>query len=207
MAFENLNELQALHIDALTEIGNIGSGNAATALATMMNVFVDIAIPTVTIQDYEQISELLGGPETPAIGVTLDIAGDLKGKIIHILHPDFANKLVNTFYPVEIKCLEDISEMDLSVLSEMGNITSGAYVNALASLTNLFIDIRPPFTQCDTIKHILDKSIEALPELGNQMLFIDEKLTVSNSEIKSSLVLMLEMDSLKKLFDRLKVPY
>lgn len=207
MALENLVQLNPQHIDVLTEVGNIGSGNAATALASMMNTFVDIEIPTITLVDYAQVSELLGGKDASAIGISLDISGDVTGMILHILQSDFASKLVNTFYPTDIHGLDDINEMDMSVISEMGNITSAAYVNALASLTSLFINISPPATQKDTIEHILDASASAMPDLGHQVLFIDEKLKIGDSELNSSLILMLEMDSLKILFDRLGVSY
>lgn len=207
MSFENLGQLQPYHIDVLREVGNIGSGNAATALASMLNTIVDIAIPTITLVDYDEVTALLGGGDLSAIGISLDISGDISGTILHVLHTDFANKLVNTFYPAELRTLEDISDMDLSVVSEMGNITSAAYVNALAKLTRLFINISPPNTMKDTIKNILDTSASTLSELGHQVLFIDEKLLVGDSEINSSLILMLEIDSLKKLFDHLGVSY
>ena len=207
MSFENLGQLQPYHIDVLREVGNIGSGNAATALASMLNTVVDIAIPTITLVDYAEVTTLLGGGDLSAIGISLDISGDISGTILHVLHTDFANKLVNTFYPAKLQTLDDISDMDLSVVSEMGNITSAGYVNALAKLTQLFINISPPNTMKNTIKNILDTSASTLSELGHQVLFIDEKLLVGDSEINSSLILMLEIDSLKKLFDHLGVTY
>lgn len=207
MALENLGELQPFHIDVLREVGNIGSGNAATALATMMNTFVDIAIPTITLVDYDKVSDLLGGDNASAIGLSLDITGDINGMILHTLQPEFASKLVNTFYPSEINSLDDISEMDMSVISEMGNITSAAYVNALAGLTNLFINISPPVVHKGTIGNILNDSATSLPNVGKQVLFIDEQLKVEGTEINSSLILMLEIDSLKVFFDRLGVSY
>lgn len=207
MALESLGQLQPYHIDVLTEIGNIGSGNAATALASMMNTFVDIEIPTITLLDYEKVADLLGGVDASAIGISLDINEDLTGRILHILQPDFASKLVSTFYPTQIECLDDISDMDLSVISEMGNITSAAYVNALAGLTNLFINISPPTTLKGTIENILSVSSNSMQNIGHQVLFIDEKLKIDGSEINSSLILMLEIDSLKLLFNKLGVEY
>ena len=43
MALHDYNELNDMHIDALREIGNIGSGNAASSLAMMLAVQVDIS--------------------------------------------------------------------------------------------------------------------------------------------------------------------
>lgn len=207
MSFESLQQLNPYHLDTLKEIGNIGSGNAATALAKMINAVVDIDIPTITLVDYDKLAELLGGNDTSAIGISLGISGDISGMILHILHTDFACKLINAFYPTEIHSLNDVTEMDMSVTSEMGNITSAAYVNALAKLTGLFINITPPATQKGTIQHILDASSASMPNVGHQALFIDEQLIIGDSEIHSSLILMLEIDSLKELFDHLGVAY
>ena len=58
--YEDLDEMQ---LDALREIGNIGSGNAATALSEMLNRQVDITVPQIGILEYAEVTESLGGPE------------------------------------------------------------------------------------------------------------------------------------------------
>ncbi|MBT2159568.1 chemotaxis protein CheC [Clostridioides difficile] len=50
----NYLELDDVHIDALREIGNIGSGNAITALASMINSNVEVLIPMVKILEYNE---------------------------------------------------------------------------------------------------------------------------------------------------------
>ena len=200
-------QLQPAHYDVLAEIGNIGSGNAATALASLINAAVEIEIPVITLVDYEQIAQLLGGGDTSVICIFLELSGDLSGMILHVLKPDFANKLVNTFYPSKISTLKDISEMDLSVVSEMGNITSAAYVKALADMTGSFINISPPSAQTGTIEEVLTDSASRIPKLGNQVLFIDETLRVGDSQMDANMILLPTADSLKTLFVRLNVTY
>ena len=63
MALNNYNELNEMQLDALREIGNIGSGNAATALSSMLERSVNIAVPTIKVLDYNAVVETLGGPE------------------------------------------------------------------------------------------------------------------------------------------------
>ena len=41
----NLDELNDMQYDVLKEIGNIGAGNATTALAQMVNIKVDMSVP------------------------------------------------------------------------------------------------------------------------------------------------------------------
>ena len=55
MAIRDYGELDDIHLDVLREIGNIGSGNAATSLSDMLARRVDIAVPTIKILDYESV--------------------------------------------------------------------------------------------------------------------------------------------------------
>ena len=63
MGVTDMDKLDEMQVDVLTEIGNIGSGNAATALATLLNTFVDIEIPNIHLVDFEDVSQFLGGPD------------------------------------------------------------------------------------------------------------------------------------------------
>lgn len=200
-------QLQPIHIDALREVGNIGSGNAATALAALMGTSVDIEIPVITLVDYQDIAQLLGGEDASVICIFLELTGDLSGMILHVVKPNFASKLVNTFYPSKISTLKDISEMDLSVVSEMGNITSAAYAKALGDLTGLFINISPPTAQTGSIDSVLKASEDRIPRLGDQVLFVDETLRIGDSEMDANMILLPNADSLKILFEHLHVNF
>ena len=59
-----INDLNNLQIDVLREIGNIGAGNAATALAKMLNRKVDMDVPRVKIMEFRDVSETLGSAES-----------------------------------------------------------------------------------------------------------------------------------------------
>lgn len=207
MAIQSLNDLNAMHLDVLTEIGNIGSGNAATALATLVNTVVDIEVPTIRLIDFSEVSDYLGDKDTVAVGMGVVLEGDVRGMMLQVMQLNFVQKLVNTFYPKDLKSIDDIVEMDMSVLREASNITTAAYVNSLASMTGLFINISPPTDYTDTIDNILKIPASNFSSIGKQALFIDEKLTVGGTEVKSSMILVLEMDSLKTLFDKLSITY
>lgn len=207
MAIQSLNDLNAMHLDVLTEIGNIGSGNAATALATLVNTVVDIEVPTIRLIDFSEVSEYVGDRDTTAVGMGVMLEGDVQGMMLQIMQLNFVQKLVNTFYPKDLKSIDDIVEMDMSVLKEASNITTAAYVNSLASMTGLFINISPPTDYTDTIDNILKIPASNFSSIGKQALFIDEKLTVGGTEVKSSMILVLEVDSLKTLFDKFNITY
>ncbi len=206
MGFNNLSDLDAIQLDALREVGNIGSGHAATSLASMLNTDIQIEVPSISLINYEHVSQYLGGKDRRVIGLALGLEGDLDGVMLHVVQREFASQIINTFYPKEIKTLDDVNEMDLSAVKETSNITTAAYVNAMAQLTGLFINITPPIDYIDTVERVLKNASNCFDAISSQVLYIDENLHWGNAAAKSSMILILHMDSLQKLFDRLRVP-
>ncbi len=206
MGVTEITKLDEMHLSVLTEIGNIGSGNAATALATLLNTFVDIEIPHIHLIDFKDVPEFLGGAENVALGLTVTLEGDIQGMMLQVVQKEFASKLINTFYEKEITSLDDISEMDLSVVREMSNITTAAYVNSIAKMTNTFINITPPTDYIDTVGNILAIPSQNFTSLGEKVLFIDENFCISGTQIKSSMILILEVSSMDVLFEKLGLP-
>ena len=45
---EDILKLTAMQLDALREIGNVGAGNAATALSQILNRKIGMTVPTVS---------------------------------------------------------------------------------------------------------------------------------------------------------------
>ena len=207
MGFNNLNDLDAMHLDALREIGNIGSGNAATSLSSMLNTPVEIEVPNISLINYDHVSQYLGGKDRKVIGLALGLEEDIEGVMLHVVQPNFASRIINAFYPKEIHTLEDINEMDLSAVKETSNITTAAYVNSMATMTDTFINITPPIEYLDTVENVLKHASDRFDAIGHQVIYIDENLYIGDTEIKSSMILILQIDSLKKLFDKLGIPY
>lgn len=202
----NIPKLDPMHLDALREIGNIGSGNAATALATMLNTTVDLEVPSISLVNYEHVSQYLGGKNRRVVGLALGLDGDLEGVMLHVVQRQFVSRIINSFYPKQIRSLDDIDAMDLSAVKETSNITTATYVNALAALAGLYINITPPQEHVDTVENILSEVSSRFDEIGQQVIYIDENMYIAGTEIKSSMILILQADSLRKLFERMGIP-
>lgn len=207
MAMDHLSQLTSLHLDVLREVGNIGSGHAATALATMLNTVVDIEIPRANLVDINDVCGLIGARNEVALGLSLAITDDMDGMILHIIQKEFINTLTGTFFMKTLDSLKDIEEMEYSLIHEVGNITSAAYVNALADMLKLMINIGPPNHHLNTLENILKIPATVIPEPHDQVLYLDQKLRIASAEVKSSMILILDTHSLFKLFDRLHIKY
>ena len=202
IAYENLNELQ---LDVMREIGNIGAGNACPALSVLLGATRDMSVPRVQLLGYESTAEHLGGEDNMVIGLRVQITGDLEGMMLHVVQKRFAERIINTFYAKEIESVNNLDEMDSSVLNEMANITSGAYANSIASLTSLFVNIGTPAQIPGKVSDIMKLPITEFVKPGEQVLVVDEEFTIDDEHISSNMILALESDSLEKLFARLGV--
>lgn len=201
-ACDNFNELQ---LDVMREIGNIGAGNACTALSVLLGSPIDMSVPNVHLLGFDSTSEYLGGDDSIVLGIRIDVCDDLTGMMFHIVKKDFAERIINTFYEKHIDSLDALDDMDVSVLSEMANITSGAYANSIATLTNMMVNIGAPEQNCSTVKEILQIPLESFANSGDKILIIDEQFIIGENELTSNMILILENDSLIKLFDKLGV--
>ena len=68
MPDRKIEELSELEFDVLKEISNIGTGNAATAISTMLGGQVGIEVPVIKFLNFSELSEIIGGAENEVIG-------------------------------------------------------------------------------------------------------------------------------------------
>ena len=203
-AYDNLNDTQ---LDVMREIGNIGAGNACTALSGLIGTPIDMSVPRVQLLGIDSTSDYLGGDDKEVLGIRIDVKADLTGMMYHIVNKRFAERLINTFYEKKLDTIKSIDEMDMSVISEMGNITSGAYANALATLSGYVVDIGTATPGGYSISEILKVPIETFGEVGDKILVVDEQFIIDSEKLTSNMILVLEKDSLHRLFDKLGVEH
>lgn len=205
MAIQRIDDLSSMHLDVLKEIGNIGSGNAATSLAEMLNIMVDITVPNVKLLEFNDAVEFLGGPENIVIGMLVRLSGDISGMMLYVIQEAFAANLAKSILGKESFSLMELDEMDSSLISEVGNIMSASYVNAIASLSGMFIDISVPSLCVDMAGAILSVPAIEFSQIGDKVLFIDDSFVMGDNEVRSNMILVPELDSLNKLFGTLGI--
>jgi chemotaxis protein CheC len=206
MALNNIDDLSSIHLDVLKEIGNIGSGNAAGALSELIMRPTDITVPNVLLLDFNEAINFLGGADTIAIGMMVQLSEDINGKVIYIIQQEFASSMTQMLFGMPIDDLTAMDDMSMSFISEVGNIMTASYVNAIASLTGLTIDISVPETTVDMIGAILSvPAVEFAMTGANKVLFIDDSFLIEGSQVRSNLIFVPETKSLEVLFEKLGV--
>ncbi|MBR3606163.1 MAG: chemotaxis protein CheC [Lachnospiraceae bacterium] len=196
----SVENMSSQYYDVLKEIGNIGAGNATTALATMLQCKVDMGVPEVRLLKFSEIGQLLGGEEQVMAGVYLAIEGDINGSIMFLVKEDVAMHLIR-------KLLGDMTsdtmgEMEKSALKEISNIITGAYLNAMSSMTNLSIVPSIPDLCIDMAGAILSVPAIEFGELGDEMLLIQSQI-YDQVAIDGFFIMVPDMESYKKILTAL----
>ena len=92
MADMSLDHVTQNYMDVLREIGNIGAGNAMTALSQMLQCKVDMQVPQVRLLEFHEVGAMMGGEEQLMVGVYLAVEGDITGSIMFLVRTDSADK-------------------------------------------------------------------------------------------------------------------
>lgn len=205
MANLTLEEVNERYPDVLQEIGNIGAGNAATAISTMLNLKVDISVPKVELLRVEDVVSCLGDEEDIIVGIMLGVELDISGSMMFLLDLPSAHKLVNRMMMRDPDYNEDFDEMDFSAIKEIGNIIAGAYLNALAGLTGLAISPTVPFVAVDMAAAILSVPAVTFGMEGDYALMINTEIMEEES-INGFFILMPESGTYDKILSALGLP-
>lgn len=203
MPLNNYDDLNEIQMDALCEIGNIGSGNAATALSSMLGRPVDITVPKIKILDYQEAVESLGGPEQLLVGLLLSLGGDVTGMIMFLLNKDFAHMVLNTLMGTGFDEQAELDEMSRSAIQEVGNIMAASYMNAIASMTGLEINISVPELCVDMAGAILSVPAIYYANIGDKIISIEDEFNHDDDHASSHILMIPEVDSLEKIMSSL----
>ena len=192
MDFDNIDNM---HLDILREIGNIGAGNATTALSQLINKRIDMGIPKVNLLEFKELAEVLGGAENPIVGILLGVEGEINGMMMFVLEQSSAHNLVNMLMGQDLDHFDDFTEMDLSALKEIGNIITGAYLSSLSSLTNLKIIATIPYMAIDMAGAILSVPAIEFGKVGDKALLIQTNFGGENEKVYGYFILIPDMES------------
>ena len=191
--------------DVLKELGNIGAGNATTALAQMIGSKIDMTVPQVSLLEFHELGNLMGGEEQIMAGINLLIEGDITGSIMFLLKQEAAKHLINQLMPgMGDPDSFEFSEMELSALREMGNIIAGSYLNSLAGLTNLLIFPSVPDLTIDMAGAILSIPAIQFGTIGDHILLIQTQF-IDEECIEGYFILLPDLDSYGKILGSLGI--
>lgn len=170
MGQENVN---GFYLDVLKEIGNVGSGNALISLSKIINRRVEMQVPRINILEYSEVTDLMGGADSPVVGILLDFTGDINGCIMFVLEPQYAYSLISVLRNRSVNDITELTEIDVSALKEVGNILAGSYLSALSKMCKLDVLPSVPFFAFDMAGAILSVPAIQFGQMSDNILYIE----------------------------------
>ncbi|MCW2277423.1 chemotaxis protein CheC [Heliophilum fasciatum] len=195
----NFLSLTPMQMDALREVGNVGAGNAATALSEMVGRAIDMNVPALGIVPFCEVSEHMGGAETLVAGVYICVTGEAPASMLFVLPLDSACGLVDMLMGRPIGTTVTIGEMEESALKEIGNILTGTYLRALSMFTQITFEQSVPALAIDMAEAINSVVLAMVADVGDHALLLETEFKGAAQNIKGSLFLIPQEGTLEKI--------
>jgi len=205
LKIKNYDELDSLELDTLKEIGSIGTGNAATALSQMLAQEIRITLPEVRIMGYNEAIEWIGGAEEITAGVLVKLGGQLNGIMLSVQPLEFINIILESTMAKKVKDYSELDEIDKSALIEIGNIMISTFINAMAGLAGISVELTVPALTVDMQGAILTVPMVEYGGQSNYIMTIGGNFICNGKQIPCRLLLSPDIRSLNFLLERLGV--
>ena len=195
---KKFEELNLLELDTIREIGSIGTGNAATALSSMLGAEVRISLPQVRIMGYNEAIDWIGGPEAITSGVLVGLRGEINGVMLCVQQLPFARLVLRRMLGKE-------DEICRSALVEVGNIMVSTFVNALCGLAGIGIKLTVPAFALDMQGAILAVPMAEYGFQSDYILTISSDFICEGETVPYRMLLSPDVRSLNFLLEKLGV--
>ncbi len=199
-SYNNMDDMQK---DVIKEIGNIGSGHAATALSKLINDKINMGQPTAKLVRIEKISDVVGGPDVIVTGILITISGDIEGMMMFLMSEESTNRLSNILLKSLSGEMAVKAELKDSAIREAGNIIAGAYLNAMAGLLNMKIEPSVPYLSTDMAGAILSVPAIEFGKVGDSALLIETEFWKEYNDVTGYFILIPSEESYDKIMSSL----
>ncbi|MCQ4726596.1 chemotaxis protein CheC [Anaerotignum faecicola] len=206
MTIKKYEDMDSFELDVLREIGSIGTGNAATALSSVLSQKIEMSLPEVKIMDYNKAIKEMGGAERIVCGELVAFSGEINGIMLYMQDMDLINvvleKLLNGR---RINDYMELNELDTSALIEIGNIIISSYINAISTLTGISVHLSVPAICTNMLGAIVSVPMAEYGYESDKIMTIGGNFKCNGKEVYSRLLMLPDMKSLDFLMKKLGV--
>lgn len=176
-----------------------GFSNSAQGLSKMIGQDLSVTAPDIDLVPIKEIADMLGGPDTDAVGVYLRFNGDLVGQIMMIISYQQALEFCDMVLDSPTGTTQDFGSMERSALSEIGNLTGTFFLNAIYEVTGLSAMPSPPAVMVDMVGSILDVVIASLGVVSDHILMFKTAFQIGQRKIQANFWIIPDPETLEKI--------
>jgi chemotaxis protein CheC len=202
----DIDQMNENELDFFRELENIGASHAASALSMLLSRAVAIRVPHAKLCEYNEICDILHGPENVVAGLLVGISEDIRGFILLVLDEQDAQTLSRIV--VGDIAGDDMPESErealgVSALKEVANMLIGAYITVISELTGFKIEASVPDLVFDMAGAVMNLLAVAYGEFGDHVLFMETEFCDHTQSLFGHFFLIPDVESYKKLTEKM----
>jgi chemotaxis protein CheC len=177
-----MNTLSELHLDALSEVFNVGAGRAAASLSEIVGDEVLLSVPSVEIRKSSDLDLSAISLDSNRFGtVHQTFSGSFQAEALLLFTEEHALEIVRDMMGSQIS-LEDLAEFEQEAMCELGNIILNACLSAMADMLNIPLDCSLPDYTVATTEEIFRRVSDDEKQPYVLLLHIDLAIEKRRSE-------------------------
>lgn len=193
--------MNSVHVDALREIINIASGNAATALSQILKKKIDMNIPVVEVRKFQDVADRLGEADEVVMATLLKVLGDISGSVLLVVKEKNAKQIAYSLLEELVDEYDD--DMVLSVFQEIGNILGNSYLRAMGSFLDVNLLSSVPYISIDMLFSIISSAYISANEEEDYIIDIGCTLSENNIEFDLNIFFIINNKSLQFMMEKI----
>jgi chemotaxis protein CheC len=203
-------DLKTNQKDALTEIINIGCGQAARSLSMMVNKRVILEAPSVDIVPIYQLTTALTELEDSSLLTIHQLfSGAITGDMMLLFDMESAPRLLKMFYEQQAlyttrgESSPTTDSDNYESLTELGNILLGAFAGSFGNLLHIQIRFAVPELHKISLISMLD-SLKVGKEELRYAVVVKIFFRLLDEDIQSRMLIVMGVASLETLFEAIE---
>jgi chemotaxis protein CheC len=192
-----MDTLSELHIDALTEVFNVGAGRAAASLSEIVGDEVKLSVPSIEVKRSEEADGAVMSLNSARFGaVSQQFSGPFDAEAVLLFTEDHALEIVRDMMGSQMS-IEELAEFEQEAMCELGNIILNACLSAMADMLGISLNSSLPTYKIATTEEIF-KGISNSPDQPF-ILVLHIDLTIEKRHSEGHLIFLLSSMSLRNL--------
>jgi chemotaxis protein CheC len=202
----DIRDLEAIQLDALREVANMGAGHAATALSQMTKCRIMINVPQLQVAPLEEVPELLTGTGEVVAAVLMHMLGDLTGRTLLIFPRTSAMRLSEILLHRPAGSSHVFGELEQSAIKEAGNILSAAYMNALSDFMGMMLLPSVPSLVIDLAGAVLTTAYTNFGHERDYVFCIQTEFKMEEeTSVQGHFLLLPDVESLQIILEHIRL--
>lgn len=184
---------------AISKVAEIGLCETVQALTNLTGIPFQIREACSAASAFERVSAI-GEDESISVGIYMAVEGDVPGHMASLCTWDSACLMWNALLGAAPESPEVISELEASMLLEVGNIMNAAFLRAVVNQFGVELLATPPAVGVDMTSAILSTIVSNALETEQQALTIRNVIGTDDGEAEWLFLFIAEADDLRRIF-------